>query len=209
MTTSQVRHVAVYGQKNGQARRWELEGTPKQLRKALKIAVKYAPEKRFPRFNPYPNVVLGDWDNDIVKIDWDERSITDVKRFSFMLNNRYKLDGFIILQSSIKTHKIWDEEHTQIVYRFKVGSFHTVFNRAISWSNLISILAWLCLYVKDEGLSKWFYMQLIKGTFTLRHCFKKRKSIPKIVFRYGNQNGQIAEFLANRKFILDILRVKP
>ena len=201
-------HVSVYGQKNGQNRRWELEGTPQELRKALKIAVKYAPKTRFPRYNPYPKVVLGDWDNDIVKIDWDERSIVDVKHWSFMLNKRYKLGGFIILRSSIKTHKVWNENHTEVVYRYKTGSFHTVFNRAVSWSSLISILAWLCLTVKDEILSKWFFMQLIKGTFTLRHGFKKRKGIPKIVYRFGNQDGQIAKFLANRKFILDFLRVK-
>jgi hypothetical protein len=94
------------------------------------------PKKRFPRYNPYPRVSLGDWDNDIVKVDWDERSIIDVKRFSFMLNNRYKLNGFIILQSSIKTRKVYDENHKKIVYQYKVGSYHTVFNRPISWSEL-------------------------------------------------------------------------
>jgi hypothetical protein len=48
-------------------------------------------------------------------------------------------------------------------------------------------------------------MQLIKGTFTLRHGFKKKKGIPRIVYRFGNQDGQIAKFLANRDFILDFL----
>jgi hypothetical protein len=203
---STVRHVSVYGQKNGQARRWELEGTSKQLKKALLIAIKHPPKKRFPRFsNPHPQVVLGDWDNDIVKIDWDERSLIDVKRYSFMLNNRYKLDGFIILESSSRTHKVYDENHKRVVYKYRVGSYHTVFNRKVSWNKLIGILAWLCLIVKDENLSKWFNMQLIKGTFTLRHGFKRKKGIPRIVFRYGNQNKQIFEFLANREFIVDFL----
>jgi hypothetical protein len=200
-----IRHVAVYGQKNGQARRWELAGTPEQLKQALKIGVKHPPKERFPRYSPFPNVVLGDWDDDVVKMDWDERSITDVKRFSFMLNNRYKISGFIILQSSTKTRKVWDEDHTRVVYKYKIGSFHTIFDKKVSWNKLIGILAWLCLYVKDEKLSKWFKMQLIKGTFTLRVGFKKRKKPPRIVYRFGNQDGQIARFLANRKFILDFL----
>lgn len=70
------------------------------------------------------------------------------------------------------------------------------------------ILAWLCLFTKDNKLVTWFLLQMIKGTFTLRHGFKKSKSFPQIVYRFGNQNGQIAKFLANREFILDFLGVK-
>lgn len=100
---SNLRHVAVYGQKNRQGRRWELEGIPQQLRKALRIAVQHPPKNRFPRYNPYPRVVLGDWDNDIVKVDWDERRLAEVKLLSRLINERYSLDGFIILRSSTTT----------------------------------------------------------------------------------------------------------
>jgi hypothetical protein len=48
---------------------------------------------------------------------------------------------------------------------------------------------------------------LIKGTYTLRIGFKGKKKPPKIVYRYGNQDKQIAKFLENRDFILDFLKV--
>jgi hypothetical protein len=206
LKASSLRHVAVYGQKNGQGRRWELAGTPEQLKKALKIAVEHPPKSRFPRYNPHQKVVLGDWDNDIVKVDWDERDLVEVKRFSRLMNERYGLDGFIILRSSTTLRKVRSEDLSHVCYSYRAESYHTVFNRKVSWNELISILAWLCLFTKDSKLITWFHLQLIKGTFTLRHGFKKRKGIPKIVYRFGNQDKQIAEFLANRKFILKFLK---
>jgi hypothetical protein len=68
------------------------------------------------------------------------------------------------------------------------------------------ILAWLCLRLKDENLTKWFFMQLQKGTYTLRIGFKERKKPPRIIYRFGNQDKQIRKFLENRKFILDSLK---
>jgi hypothetical protein len=201
-----IKHVAVYGHKNGQGRRWELAGTPEELKSVLNTIVKHPPKERFPRYNPYPKVVLGDWDNDIVKVDWDERNLVEVKQFSRLMNERYHLDGFIILQSSTHKREIRTEDLTQIAYTYKTKSYHTVFNRSVSWNELHSILAWLCLFTKDNKLVIWFLLQLIKGTFTLRVGFKKRKKPPRIVYRFGNQNGQIAKFLANRKFILGFLR---
>lgn len=49
------------------------------------------------------------------------------------------------------------------------------------------------------------FLQMIKGMFTLRHGFKRGKKPPRIVYRYGNQDKQIARFLANRRFILNFL----
>jgi len=81
--SSPERHVAIYGSHEGKSKRWELEGTEEELRKVLPLAIKHPPKKCFPRLakNPYPNVVLGDWDTDIVKVDWDERFLCEVKRF--------------------------------------------------------------------------------------------------------------------------------
>jgi hypothetical protein len=81
--------------------------------------------------------------------------------------------------------------------------------RWLARAELESILAWLCLFTKDNGLITWFLLQLIKGTYTLRIGFKGKKKPPKIVYRYPkdgrNQDKQIAKFLENRKFILEFL----
>ena len=204
METEALRHVAIYGAHDKKSKRWELAGTEKQLRPAIKLAVEHPPRSRFPR-NPFPNVVLGDWNDDIVYIDFDEMSLVDVKRWSKILSVRYRLDGFIILRSSVKTHRIKDQELEKTVFEYKTKSYHVVFNRAVSTVELNRILAWLCLEVKKESLTKWFLMQLQKGTFTLRLGFKGNKKPPKIVYRCGNQDKQVAKFLANRRFIHSFL----
>jgi hypothetical protein len=113
--------------------------------------------------------------------------------------------GFIILQSSEKTRKIRNDVFTEIAYTYKSKSYHTVFNGEVSKDELQSILAWLCLFTKDNKVTTWFLLQLIKGTYTLRIGFKGKKKPPKIVYRWGNQDRQIAKFLENRNFILDFL----
>jgi hypothetical protein len=202
------RHVAIYGAHARKGKRWELSGNENdpKFKEALKKAVQHPPKQRYPRFNPFPNVTLGDWDNDIVKIDWDERGIVEVKRFSRLLLERYNLDGYIILQSSTTHHKVRDETLDHACYKYTTKSYHTVFNRKVSNDKLNEALAWLCLFTKDNKLTTWFLLQLIKGTYTLRHGFKGKKRPPKIVYRYGNQDRQIARFLANRQFILDFLK---
>jgi hypothetical protein len=122
------------------------------------------------------------------------------------MNERYKLDGFIILQSSTTLHKVRDESLNEIAYEYKTKSYHTIFNRSVSHEELNSILAWLCLFTKDNKLITWYLLQNIKGTYTLRHGFKGKKSFPKIVYRYGNQDKQIKKFLCNRAFILNFLK---
>ena len=199
------RHISVYGSSQSVGKRWEVAGTEKELLKVLPQMAEHPPKSRFPRFNPYPNVVFGDWDNDIVKVDWDERLLTEVKRFSRLMNERYNLDGYIILQSSTKKREIREQTLDHICYSYQSKSYHTVFNRVVSEKELNGILAWLCLFTKDNKLITWFLLQNIKGTYTLRHGFKCKKSYPKIVYRFGNQDKQIAKFLANRNFILKFL----
>jgi len=166
----------------------------------------HPPKTCFPRYNPFPNVTLGDWDNDIIKIDWDNRFRCEVKRYSRMMCESSNLVGFMILESSSRTRHVLDEQLGKVVYKYKTKSYHTVFNEPVSYDKIISCLAWLCMVVKDQKLTDWFLMQLIKGTFTLRHGFKGKKSPPRIVYRYGSQDKQIKKFLDNRKFILDFFK---
>jgi hypothetical protein len=206
-TAKNQRHIAIYGSHDKKSKRWELEGSKEELKKVLPLVVKHPPEQCFPRRNPFPKVVLGDWDNDMVKIDWDERFLCEVKRFSKIMVKRFPVlgDGFIILKSSTKLRKIRNDTFTDVAYAYKSPSYHTVFNGVVSKGELEGVLAWLCLFTKDNGLITWFLLQLIKGTYTLRIGFKRNKKPPKIVFRYGNQDKQIKKFLENREFILNFL----
>jgi hypothetical protein len=53
---------------------------------------------------------------------------------------------------------------------------------------------------------KYFQMQCIKESSTLRVSSKKDKPMPRIVFHYGKQDGQIREFLEFRSIIKQIFR---
>jgi hypothetical protein len=143
-----------------------------------------------------------------LKVDLDERFLCEVKRFCKIMVKRFPVlgGGFIILQSSTKLCKIRNDTFTEFAYTYKSKSYHTVFNGEVTKDELQSILAWLCLFTKDNNLITWFLLQLIKGSYTLRIGFKGKKNPPRIVYRYGNQDKQIAKFLANRQFILDFLR---
>jgi len=99
----------------------------------------------------------------------------------------FKLKGFIILKSS-------------------KNSYHVVFDKKVSWRKNVHIMAWVCLLSKHKKLTGWFIMQCIKEGSTLRVSAKKEKPEPRIVYRYGSQNGQIAEFLAYRSLIKGIIR---
>jgi hypothetical protein len=207
--SSLERHVAIYGSHEGKSKRWELSGSEEELRKVLPFAVQHPPKQCFPRINHCPKVVLGDWDTDIAKVDWDEKFLCEVKRFCKILVNRFPVlgGGFIILQSSVKTRKIRNDTFTEIAYKYKSKSYHTVFNGEVSEDELKSILAWLCLFTKDWKLITWFLLQLIKGTWSLRIGFKGKKKPTKIVYRWGSQDRQIARFLENRGFILGFLEL--
>jgi len=63
----------------------------------------------------------------------------------------------------------------------------------------------LCLFTKDTKLITWYLLQNIKGTYTLRLGFKGKKKPPKIVYRFGNQDKQIAAYLSNRDFVFNFL----
>jgi hypothetical protein len=209
--SSPERHVAIYGSHDKKSKRWELSGSEAELKKVLPLAVQHPPKQCFPRLakNPYPNVVLGDWDTDIVKIDWDERFLCEVKRFCKILVKRFPVlgGGFIILRSSVKTRKIRNDVFTDVAYCYKSPSYHTVFNGKVSKDELDSILAWLCLFTKDWNLIIWYLLQQTKKTYTLRIGFKGKKKPPKIVYRWGSQDRQIAKFLENRNFILEFLEL--
>lgn len=127
-----------------------------------------------------------------------------------MLNNRFNLDGFRIFQSSVKTHSVKNIEGDKIVYKYRTRGFHLVFNREVSESENRSIVSWLCLHLKSywnviENLDWWFHMQCVKQTVTLRHGFKGNKKPPREVYRFGNQDKMIAEFMDTREYILDFL----
>jgi hypothetical protein len=133
------------------------------------------------KLNPEPPN-LGYTDTSTVKLDFDNVPFKTVKYWALRTMNWFKLRGFIILKSS-KNH------------------YHVVFDRPVTWKKNMHIVGWSCVESKNEGLIKWFLMQCIKESSTLRVSYKKEKQSPRIVFSFGKHNNEIKNFLALRKQI--------
>lgn len=131
--------------------------------------------------------ILGFSDTETVKLDFDNTAFHLVKYWAFKAMRKFRLEGFVILKSS-------------------ENSYHVVFNRFVSWSENMRIVAWISLLSRNEGLTKYLQMQCIKESSTLRVSEKQEKTSPKIVFRYGKQDKQVSSFLKFRDVIKGIER---
>ncbi len=123
--------------------------------------------------------ILGCTDTETVKLDFDGMSFKDVKYWALRVMKWFRLEGFIILKSS-------------------KNSYHVVFNRLVSWSENMRIVAWASLESGNKELVKYLQMQCIKESSTLRLSSKGDKPSPRIIYRYGKQGKQIEGFLRFR-----------
>ena len=130
--------------------------------------------------------VLGVTDSETVKLDFDNTKFKTVLYWALRTMKWFRLKGFIIFKSS-KNH------------------YHVVFDRKVSWKENVKIMAWVSLLSQHKALTKWFLLQCIKQASTLRVSPKRKKPMPRIVYRYGSQENQIAEFLAYRNIIKGII----
>jgi hypothetical protein len=148
--------------------------------------------------------VWGDWDTETVRLDFDDTALDEVLLWSYRATFFFKLDGFIVLESSHKDYVV--KEKRKIIFIFTKRSYHVVFNCPVDWSRNTHIRAWVALESGIESVRKYAIMQDIKETSTLRISKKDKKPIPKTIFRYGLQDKQIKKFLETRKLILSFLR---
>jgi hypothetical protein len=131
--------------------------------------------------------ILGYTDTETVKLDFDDTSFKIVKYWAERTVKWFRLGGYIILKSS-------------------KNCYHVVFNRAVSWTQNLKVVAWVALQSQNSGLIKWLLMQCIKQSSTLRTSPKREKPSPRIVFRCGKQDQQIFDFLKMRDLTKKIIK---
>ena len=134
--------------------------------------------------NPKP--ILGYTDTETVKLDLDNMPFKSVKYWASRIGRWFRLKGFIVLKSS-------------------KNRYHVVFDRKVTWSMNVKIMGWACLLTKHKGLTGWFILQCIKQGSTLRVSPKKEKPAPRMVYRQGQQDEQVRDFLNCRKLLRTIL----
>jgi hypothetical protein len=93
--------------------------------------------------------ILGLSDTETVLIDFDNISFDLIKYWAERTMKWLKFEGFIILKSC-------------------KNSYHVVFNRPISWSENMRIVAKVSLLSRNEKLKTYFLIQCIKESSTLR-----------------------------------------
>jgi hypothetical protein len=126
--------------------------------------------------------ILGYTDRATVKLDFDGEQFRKVKYWAERALKHFRLRGYVILKSS--------RDH-----------YHAIFNKTVSWEENGKIMAWVALLSRNGGLRKWKLMQDIKGASTLRISSKGDKTSPRIVFREGRQDQEIATFKRWRRLI--------
>lgn len=131
--------------------------------------------------------IIGYTDTETVKLDFDDTPFKHVKYWALKMLKKFKLEGFIILKSS-------------------ENNYHVVFDRKVSWSENMKVVAWVSLLSHNPMLQKWFVMQCIKEGSTLRVSPKKDKPSPRIVCRHGMHDKEIKNFLVNRKLVKNIIK---
>jgi hypothetical protein len=153
-------------------------------------------------------VTWGDWADDVVHLDFDNTPLGEVKLWAFRACFWFKLEGFIILRSSMKHYVV--KEEGMVIYEYKLGSYHVVFDRPVRWKNNVKVMNWVALLSGNSNLQSYVRMQCIKRSSTARCSEKmgkqKVKPVPRLVFRYGKQYRKVKCFLETRKFILDSLK---
>jgi len=133
-----------------------------------------------------PKFILGYTDTETVMLDFDHMILVKVKYWSRRAMRYFKLGGFLILESS-------------------ENCYHVVYNRKVTWSENMSIVASVTLLSHNQGLRRWQLMQCRKQSASLRVSPKGVKSSPKIVYCEGRQDGQIKGYLEYRNLIMDIM----
>jgi hypothetical protein len=123
---------------------------------------------------------LGYTDKETVKLDFDNTPYKTVEYWYMRVLNWFKLEGYIILKSS-------------------TNCYHVVFNRPVSWTENMHIIAWVSLESNIEKLVRYLQMQCIKESSTLRISSKKGKPSPRIIKRFGKQDKEIRNFLKYRR----------
>jgi hypothetical protein len=124
----------------------------------------------------------GTAENDTVELDFDKTPFKKVKSWALKTCEHFKLKGFDI-------------------YKTSENNYHVVFDLKVTWKQFAQAVAWVILQSHHVDLNKWFLMQCIKGTSTLRVSKKKEKPSPRLVYHYGSRKDRIPEFRRKREFI--------
>lgn len=133
--------------------------------------------------------IFGVTETDTVMLDLDDVTFRTARYWARRAMNWFKLGGFLILKSSERC-------------------YHVVFNRMVDWTENMSIVAWVARKrgSNNPGLQEWHRLQCIKVGSTLRFTSKGDKSGPRIVYREGEEDDRIGDFLRFRRQIKNIMR---
>lgn len=127
------------------------------------------------------NGILGFTDRYTVKLDLDDTPFKTALHYAKRVNRWFRLEGFLILRSS-------------------KGNYHVVFNKPVTWEKNVRVMAWACFISSfNPALLRWFVMQCIKRSSTLRFGKKGNKPRPRIVHRHGFEDKRIAVYIRSRE----------
>jgi len=87
------------------------------------------------------SVVWGDWDKVTVRLDWDLTPLGEVKLGAYRTCFWHKLEGFIILRSSVKEYVV--KVKGKVLYRYLKRSYLLVFDKPVKWETNVKVMNWV------------------------------------------------------------------
>ena len=139
-------------------------------------------ERRYNLVDP----AIGYTDKVTLKLDLDETNFEITKQIADYMVVGYNLEGYIILKSS-------------------ENNYHIIFDKTIDWETNCNLMARSVWKLKSDGLTRWFTLQIIKGSSTLRISNKGEKNPPKIIYKFGRQSGEIKNYLECCELFKDVI----
>lgn len=88
-------------------------------------------------------IIWGDWDKKTLRLDFDSTHLREVKLWAYRVCFWFKLQGFIILRSSIKEYVV--KKKGKNVYRYLKCSYLVVCNGPVRWATNVKIMNWASL----------------------------------------------------------------
>lgn len=109
-------------------------------------------------------------------LDLDNMKFRKAKWLCARLCRNYRLEGYLIIQSSPK-------------------NYHAIFNRYLAWRTITKIL------FNNYEVLRWAVFQMKEGILTLRISKKNDKNKPKIVFKTGKTDKLIKDYMKAVKIV--------
>lgn len=140
-----------------------------------------------------PSVVWGDWDKETVRLDFDDTSLGEVKLWAYRALKWFRLDGFVILRSSMKEYVV--KNKGKVFYRYLKGSYLVIFDKPVKWETNVKVMNWVALESGNVNLQNMSVCNALNKLQQLEFQIRKRSLFLKLFLGLGLKIDKLRSIL--------------